>query len=205
MSEAHATLSDAGSRRKYMELLAEGSGSPDVRESVLKVVEAATDFQKAEVCLRRGDLIQAESLCRKALEADPTQSDYSAMLAWLLALKPENQSPEKTKESVQILDHAISMNGRSEKAHFWRGMLNKRLGKADTAFRDFKTAVELNPRNIDAAREVRLHRMRRGGRSSSPPPGPRSGPPSGSARPASNSVKPEDGRPGLLGRLFKKP
>jgi curved DNA-binding protein CbpA len=205
MSEAHATLSDAESRKQYMELLAEGSGSPDVRETVLKVVEAATDFQKAEVCLRRGDLVQAESLCRKALEADATQPDYLAMLAWLLAVKPENQSPEKTRESIQMLDRAISMSGRSEKAHFWRGMLNKRLGKADTAFRDFKTAAELNPRNIDAAREVRLHRMRRGSRSSSPPPGPRSGPPPGSMRPTSNSVKPEDSKPGLLGRLFKKP
>jgi DnaJ-domain-containing protein 1 len=205
MSEAHTTLSDSALRAQYMELLAEGSGSPDVRDTVLKVVEAATDFQKAEVCLRRSDYVQAETLCRKAHEADPTQPDYLAMLAWLTALKPENQTPEKTKEAIQMLDRAISMSGRSEKAHFWRGMLNKRLGKAETAFRDFKTAVDLNPRNIDAAREVRLHRMRRGSRSSSPPPGPgRSGPPPGSGRPSSNSVKPEENKPGLLGRLFKK-
>ncbi len=209
MSEAHVTLADAEQRSRYMQLLAEGSGSPETRDSVLKVVEAATNFQKAEVCLRRHDLAQAEVLCRKAVEADPTQSDYLAMLAWLTALKAENQTPERTRESIQMLDRAIELNGRCEKAHFWRGMLHKRLGKSDTAFRDFKAAVELNPRNIDAAREVRLHRMRRGGRSSSPPPpAGRSMPPSGrstpplSGRPASNPAKPDDGKPGLLGRLF---
>jgi hypothetical protein len=206
MSEAHATLSDSELRTQYMVLLADGSGSPDVRETVAKVIEAATDFQKAEVCLRRSDYAQAEVLCRKALEADGTQPDYLAMLAWLLALKPENQTPEKTKDSIAMLDRAVAMSSRSEKAYFWRGMLNKRLGRAELAFRDFKTAAELNPRNIDAAREVRLHRMRRGPRSSSPPPlnPSRSAPPPGSTRPKPNSVKPEEPKPSLLGRFFKK-
>jgi len=206
MSEAHATLSDSELRGQYMNLLADGSGSPDVRETVAKVIEAATDFQKAEVCLRRSDYAQAEVLCRKALEADGTQPDYLAMLAWLLALKPENQTADKTKDSIAMLDRAIAMSGRSEKAYFWRGMLNKRLGRAELAFRDFKTSAELNPRNIDAAREVRLHRMRRGPRSSSPPPlnSSRSVPPPGSARPKPNSVRPEEPKPSLLGRFFKK-
>ncbi|HEV3189030.1 MAG TPA: DnaJ domain-containing protein, partial [Polyangiaceae bacterium] len=96
MSEAHATLTDDEKRTQYMGLLADGSGSPEMQETVAKVVEAATDFQKAEVCLRRNDLAQAEVLCRKAHEADPTQSEYLAMLAWLLAQKPESQSPAKT-------------------------------------------------------------------------------------------------------------
>jgi tetratricopeptide (TPR) repeat protein len=206
MSEAHATLSDSELRGQYMNLLADGSGSPDVRETVAKVIEAATDFQKAEVCLRRSDYAQAEVLCRKALEADGTQPDYLAMLAWLLALKPENQTADKTKDSIAMLDRAIAMSGRSEKAFFWRGMLNKRLGRTELAFRDFKTSAELNPRNIDAAREVRLHRMRRGPRSSSPPPlnPSRSVPPPGSARPKPSSVRPEEPKPSLLGRFFKK-
>ena len=64
-----------------------------MQDAVAKVVEAAADFQKAEVCFKRNDLAQAEALCRKALKADPTQADYHAMLAWLISLKPENQTP----------------------------------------------------------------------------------------------------------------
>jgi len=202
MSEAHATLSDDEKRAQYMRLLADGSGSPEMQETVAKVVEAATDFQKAEVCLRRNDLVQAEVLCRNAHEADPTQSEYLAMLAWLFAQKPESQSPAKTAECIQMLDRAISMNTRCERAYFWRGLLQKRIGKADSAVRDFRRAADLNPRNIDAAREVRLHRMRGGRSSSNPPPEPTPG--TTPQRTSSRPPKPGDGKAGLFGRFFKK-
>ena len=199
MSEAHATLTDDERRAHYMRLLKGGSGTPEMQDAVAKVVEAAADFQKAEVCFKRNDLTQAETLCRKALKADPTQAEYHAMLAWLISLKRENQTPEKAVESIHMLDKAISMNDRCEKAYFWRGMLNKRVGKPEAAYRDFRKAVDLNEHNIDAAREVRLHNMRGGprSRSSSPPSVTRSSP-----VPAKPSKA--DEKSGLLGRFFKK-
>ena len=197
MSEAHATLTDEEQRTRYMRLLADGTGSPEMQATVAKVVDAATNFQKAEVCFKRNDLVQAETFCRRALEDDATQPDYVALLAWLVSLKPENQSPEKTTQAIQMLERAIGMNDRCEKAYHWRGMLFKRLGKMDLAVKDFKRAVELNPRNIDAAREVRLYNMRGGRRSSKPPPAPRRSSPA--------PPKPEDSeKPGIFGRLFKK-
>jgi Flp pilus assembly protein TadD len=180
-----------------MKLLADGSGSPEMQETVARVVEAAAHFQKAEVCFKRNDLVQAEALCRHALELDSTQPDYVALLAWLVALKPENQSAEKTMGSVDQLTRAIKMNDRCEKAYFWRGVLLRRLARDDLAIRDFRQVVELNPRNIDAAREVRLHNMR-GGRQSTPP----------ARRSSPIPPNPRNDAPhksGLFGRLFKKP
>ncbi|HEX4447476.1 MAG TPA: DnaJ domain-containing protein [Polyangiaceae bacterium] len=199
MSEAHATLTDPEKRTRYMRLHADGSGSPEMQETVAKVVEAASDFQKAEVCFKRNDLVQAEALCRKALKADATQPDYHALLAWLVSIKRENQTPEKLIECIQMLDRAVSMSDRCERAFFWRGMLNKRIGKPETAYRDFRKAVDLNPHNIDAAREIRLHNMRGGPRtkSSSPP----------AATTKSSPVPGKPAKPdekGLLGRFFKK-
>ena len=197
MSEAQATLVDDEKRKQYMRLLADGSGTPETQETVAKVVEAATNFQKAEVFFKRGDLVQAEVFCRKAVEADPTQADYHAFFAWLVALKAENQSAEKTTECIAMLDRAIAISNRCERAHFWRGTLNKRLGRNDLAFVDFRRAVELNPRNIDAAREVRLHQMRTGQLSGSMAPPPQSTP---------SPRGPEDAaRPSLLNWIFKPP
>ncbi len=200
MSEAHSTLTDQQRYARYMKLLAEGSGSPEMQETVAKVVEAATDFQKAEVCFKRNDYPQAEALCRKAITADATQPEYQAMLAWLVSLKPESQNSEKVAECIQMLDRALALSDRCERAYYWRGMLYKRLGRLDAAVRDFRRAYDLNPRNIDAAREVRLHNMR-GGRS------PRSSmPPLGSSRPSPipGKVAKPDEKSSLLGRLFKK-
>jgi tetratricopeptide (TPR) repeat protein len=197
MSEARATLTDSDLRTRYMRLLADGSGSPETQETVAKVVEAATNFQKAEVCFRRNDYVQAEAFCRKAIDADPTQPDYLALLAWLTALKPENQSVDKMRDALQMLDRAIGMSAKCDKAYFWRAQLYKRMGKPDAALRDFRRVIELNPRNIDAARELRLHWMR-GGRPSS------SDRPSAPPRPGSSTKPPDAAKAGLLGRLFKK-
>jgi len=200
MSEAHTTLADAEARKRYMKLVSEGSGSPEMQEAVAKVIEAAQTFQKAEVFLKRNDLAQAETFCTLALQADATQPDYLAMHAWLLALKAENQSLEKTMESIRMLDRAVAMNDLCEKAFYWRGMLYKRVSRTDLATRDFKRVVDLNPRNIDAAREVRLHQMRGGRGSNPPPPMSRS-----STAPAKPKAAESRQKGGLLGRLFKKP
>jgi tetratricopeptide (TPR) repeat protein len=190
MSEARATLADDKQRARYMKLLADGSGSPEAQETVARVVDASTAFQKAEVCFKRHDLAQSEEFCRRAVELDDSQPDYQALLAWLLALKPENQGADATITSIRMLDAAIKLNDRCEKGYYYRGMLYKRLGRTELATRDFKQAAELNPRNIDAVREVRLHTMRGGSpereRDSSPPP-----------------PKASD-KGGLFGRLFKK-
>jgi hypothetical protein len=75
------------------------------------------------------------------------------------------------------------------------------MGNKLAAVRDFQSAASLNPRNVDALREVRLHEMR----ASKPPsrfktdPGTSSTP---SQPPKVASTEPAKG--GLLGRLFKK-
>ncbi len=167
MSEAHNALSDSERREEYMRLLREGGATPESQAVISRVIEAATTFQKAEICMKRNDLAQAEQLCRHANELDPMQADYLALLAWLDAQKADNQTAKASLECITALDRALSLNDRCERAYFYRGMLHKRLGNMQSAVRDFREAAELNPRNIDAVREVRLYGMRR---SSQPPP-----------------------------------
>jgi curved DNA-binding protein CbpA len=191
LSEAHQTLTDPQKRSRYVTLLLEGAKGNDEQAEVARVMEAATDFQKAEILLKRNDLAQAEKFCRKAIQGDDKQADYHALLAWLLSMKPERQSEDATAQLVVDLGRAIAMNKMCERAHFYRGMLLKRVHKDDQAVKDFRRSYELNPRNIDAQREVRLFEMRRG--TSSPP----------STRDPKKGGKVED-KGGLFGKLFKK-
>jgi hypothetical protein len=52
------------------------------------------------------------------------------------------------------------MNERCERAYVYRATLYKRMNKPDKAYLDFKMAAEVNPKNIDAAREVILYKKR---------------------------------------------
>jgi len=213
MSEAQQTLSDAKRRENYMDLLKDGGATPDEQAQVQAVLEAATNFQKAEFYLKKNDLREAEAHCRKARETDPQAPEYLAMLAWLEALKLENQNPEATLARIRMLDHALAQNGKLERAYFYRGLLYKRLGDMRNAVRDFKVSSELNPRNLDAVREVRLYEMRKS-RGSIPPPPPAEAPPSsrrpGSVRPpppsssSKNTPAKAENLGGLFGKLFKK-
>jgi tetratricopeptide (TPR) repeat protein len=200
LTEAQATLLDQERRTEYMTLLKDGGATPDDQAKIQAILEAATEFQKAEIFMKRNDNAQAHELARKAYALDPEQADYLAMVTWLDAQKPEWVGREKTLEKIAVLDRCIKQNANSERAYFWRGMLFKRIDETSKAMKDFKRAAELNPRNLDAMREVRLHNIRGG--QSKPPPG-NSSTGSGGGRPSQKPAAPET-LGGLFGKLFKK-
>ena len=197
LSEAHSTLVDEKRRANYMKLLTEGGATPEAQATIIAVIEASTNFQKAEVHMRRNDFVQAEAMCRKAVEADPGQPDYLALLAWLESLKPAAQTPVGTQVAIAKLSKAIEISNKCERAYFYRGQLNKRLGNSGAALRDFRHAAELNPRNLDAVREVRLFEMR--SQNGTLPPNKAAS----KDRDSNNPPTPEKGG-GLFGKLFKK-
>jgi len=191
LTEAHATLTDPAKRKDYMQLLKEGGATPQDQAKIQAVLEAATEFQKAEFLLRRNMKDpEAYEIVKKCVSLDPEQADYTATLAWLDAQKPEWMSREKTLEKIAVLDRCIQKNENCERAYFYRGMLYKRIDEPNKALKDFKKAAELNPRNLDAMREVRLHNIRGG--ASKPPPG------------RTSKAPPAEGLGGLFGKLFKK-
>ena len=195
LTEAHATLMDASKRQDYMTLLKEGGATPDDQAKIQAILEAATEFQKAEFLLKRnmGDP-QAYEIIKRCVALDSEQADYLATLAWLDAQRPEWLSREKTLEKTLVLDRCIQKNPNCERAFFYRGMLYKRADEPNKALKDFKKAAELNPRNLDAMREVRLHNMRGG--VSKPPPGMSGG--------TASKPAPPETLGGLFGKLFKK-
>lgn len=189
MSEAHQTLSDPKMRTRYLQVMKEGGATPEEQEVVATVVGATVNFQKAEICVKRNDLGQAETLARKAHLADPQQADYLALLAWIEAMKPGGHGLEDTLAKIELLTQATKLNARCERAYFYRAMLHKRIGNQDKSYKDFQKSVELNPRNVDSAREIRLLAMR--GKVAAP-------------EPARSSPKAPPSKPGLFDRFFKK-
>ncbi len=196
-SEAYQTLVDPAKSKEYAQLIKAGGGSPDDQEKVARVVDAAMEFQKAEILLRKNDLAGAEQLAAHAVQADPDQPEYIALLAWVRALRRgdppdlrEGQTSTHFDDLIKLLDGVLAKEQRFERALYYRGVLLKRAGRIDKAIRDFRLAAEVNPKNIDAVREVRLYEMRKRG----------AGAPGAAAkgRPA------EGGQDGLFGKFFKR-
>lgn len=198
ITEAHAVLNDPAKRKDYMTLLKDGGATPDDQAKIQAVLEAATEFQKAEFMLKRNDVAQAYDHASKARALDPEQHDYLAMCTWIEAQRPEWIGREKTLEKIAVLDRCIKANPASAKIYFWRAMLYKRIEEAKKAVADFRKVSDLDPRNLDAVREVRLYNMRGG---SIAPPGQKN---PGGGKPSARPQKKEEGLGGLFGKLFKK-
>lgn len=207
ISEAFQTLSDADKRAHYVELLDKGSTEADEQAKVQRIIEATIEFQKAEVFLRKREIDKALKSAKKAYEGDPEQAPHVALYAWALANQPEAQASKRFEESFELLEQAIKMQENYEQAYFYRAMLLKQQGKMKAALRDFRRVADMNPRNIDAIREVRLAEMR-GETKNEPAP---SNPERTRTRPGASSQAPEqpinwtkDSVGDIFGKLFKK-
>jgi len=178
LTEANQTLGNSELRASYDKAVASGGGTRAADRTMRNVLESTLEFQKAEVLMRRREYTQAMQLLRSAIAKSPDDADYHALYAFLLHLTNPSL-PAPFDDMLRSLDRALKSNPRHERAHFYKGTILKRLKRDGEAVRHFRVAAELNPHNVDAAREVRLASMRR---ESKPPPGTN----------------------GVLSRLFKK-
>ena len=191
ITEAFQTLTDAARRAAYLESLKSGSGAE--RDLLEKAVDSAMMFQKAEVLFKRGSLAQAELILQRCVDSDP-QPEYLSLLAWVQVLRlgdpPVLQPGQKLDRYVahlKLLDQALALSPDYERGIFYRAEVHKRSGAYELALHDYKRVAQLNPRNIDAARELRLHSMRKQNASQSKP-----------------GQAPTSPQGSLFGKLFKK-
>jgi tetratricopeptide (TPR) repeat protein len=175
LDAARATLADASLRLRYATDLAKhGAGAPSGGAEGASAASAAADaeadleLRKAEALFKKQDLAGAERHLRRAVQLAPSKPEPQAMLVWLLATKPDC-TKERLRELAVDLGRVIDREPSCERAWFYRALLRKRLDLVEEAAADFARAAELDPRNLDAAREVRLHEMRKAKRAAPPP------------------------------------
>ena len=203
MSEAHQILSDPARRKEYDGLRKDGAGSAEEQEQVQRVLRATTAFQKAEVLMKRNNIPAALEEARKAVELDPSQADYIAILAWL----ESTLLNANLDEILARIEKAQRIEPNNTRIRWYRGSLLKRMGRNGKAVGDFRFIVENDPRHLDAQREIRLYEMRKAEQR-------RTGQKSPSDRPsvqpvrssgAPPSVKPgESGTSSRFGKWFKR-
>jgi tetratricopeptide (TPR) repeat protein len=118
-------------------------------------------FEAAREHVQRQQLDAAEKLARSACEQDTGNAEYLALHAWLRAQLGELAQPEQASQIVAALDRAVLKDRESVAIRFYRGQVLNRLGREDEAVRDFRFVLRRDPGNVDAARELRLHEMRK--------------------------------------------
>jgi curved DNA-binding protein CbpA len=151
VNEAYEVLSDDRKRLEYLKRRSAGASADPARAEAAKI-----DYQKAEACLRTRDYGRARGFLESALRADPKPA-YQAALAWVFASDPAH----KDRERAKALASEAMKDPTCDRALFVAGVVARDEGEDGTAERHFRAAVKVNPRNAEAARELRLMEARR--------------------------------------------
>lgn len=125
------------------------------------LARARASYEAAREQVQRQQFEAAAQLARKACEEDTGNAEYLALHAWLRAQLGELQDPDQAALIVAALDRAVLKERESVSIRFYRGQVLNRLGREEEALRDFRFVLRREPGHVDAARELRLHDMRK--------------------------------------------
>lgn len=189
LTDAKNTLTDETQRGRYFKAVQGGGGTPAHDRRLEAVLTAAMEFQKVEILARRRNWEQAWERLETVLELNPEEADYLAMKAYLL-FQRHGTDPKVLPRMLEATQKALELDPANELAHLSRAQILKRQGRAEEALSHFRKVVEINPQNLEAARELRLAEMRSK---------------SLAAQNRGPSTKPPPANPkALLDKLFKK-
>lgn len=167
---ARDTLANDKSRIEYQKTVMQGGGTPESERKLNVMVESAINFQKVDVLVKRRRYDEALQICDEVMEVVRKEADYPAMKAWILMLSHGIEDDTVADEIRDLLKQTFRLNPDHVHGHFVRAHFLKRMGKHDKALKHFKKVAKLNPKNLEAIREVRIGSMRQSrGRSSAPP------------------------------------
>jgi len=173
IGEAYETLSNPVQKNEYLKELT-GKGDKKGSEAT-DIIMAETAFQKGLVMLKVNDFAKARVELEKAVKLYAKEPEYICHLAWAIFKDSENDVDRD--QAKKMILKAMQMNPDMDKAHFYLGHILKEEGKTREAEKRFERAIQCNPNNTEALRELRLFQMR----------------------------KPSDGKASsLLGKMFKK-
>jgi hypothetical protein len=150
VNEAYEVLSDDRKRAEYL-ARRRGGASPRPEEALARV-----EFQKGEACLRTRDFARARGFLESAVRVDP-RPEYRATLAWAFVSDPAC----KDRMRARALAAEAAKDASCDRALLVAGIIARDDGDDVAAERHFRAALDANPRNAEAARELRHLEARR--------------------------------------------
>lgn len=161
VNTAFAVLSDPQRRADYTAVLRRG-GEAAVRAEqaqaeamTARIVEGEQAFHRGEAALRRDQPAAAIAELTRAVELNPEEPDYHAMLAWAqFCAAPDKHAVATTTRSA--LDRAIARSPRAITARFYLGRVERMLGRDHDALRHFQAVLQSAPHHSEAASEARV-------------------------------------------------
>lgn len=153
IGEAHRTLSDENLKKDY--LLELESGGAGEKIDVSKLLQAEEFFQKGKILIQARKYPEAFKMFDDCIGLTP---DDAEVYTWRGYARFFTFPDKKVGlvEAMKDVTNCLKRNPNVVAAHFHQGMMNKILGDVAAAKKHFQATVKLDPKHIDAQRELRM-------------------------------------------------
>ena len=147
-------------RAEYMQVVRAGGARVVAAQAeaaaakVREVIGGEDAYRKGEMALRRMEFDTAIAQFRAAVELGPQEADHHAMLGWALYVA----APDKAQALPTARGHlrkAMELTSKSALPYLYLGRIARMEGDATAAVNHLRQALELAPRNTEAAAELR--------------------------------------------------
>jgi cytochrome c-type biogenesis protein CcmH/NrfG len=122
-------------------------------------MQAEEAFRMGEMALRRDQLGQAVAAFSAAVELQPNEPEYQALLAWAKFASADNKAGVAAA-TRSLLQKAIDSSDKSPTARFYLGRVERMLGREKEALAHFQEVLRIKPNHADASSEARVLEQR---------------------------------------------
>ncbi len=168
LSEAYGVLSDKTQREQLREALSASGGTLKAGEDTAAVVrnafEAELIARDADKLLKAREWARAAELFGRAHALSPKDSDIEAALLYAEFRRGDASDAAST---ITKLAKVVEDTPNCARAYYFKGLVELGVNASSAAKQSFATAHELDPRNIDAERQLRAIKLRERGSSAS--------------------------------------
>ncbi len=152
IGDAYRTLSNSASRATYTSEFESGASGAKVDVAVL--LRAEEQFKKGCILIKVRKWQEALGMFQEACTASPDQGEYFGWLSyakWMSSSDPQSGA----SQAVRDFTRAIALAPAVAQLHYFLGSAQKNLGDRRSALEAFEKCLALDPRHIDAQRELR--------------------------------------------------
>lgn len=153
IGEAHRTLGDPKLKQDYIAAI--DSGTLGEKVDIAKLLLAEELFQKGRVLVKARKWADAVKVLDEAIAANPQEGEYYGWRGFARFFLFEDKAKGHAL-ALKDLEYGIKLNPNAAATFYFHGNLWKLQGDLGKAKTYFKRCVELDPRHIDAQRELRL-------------------------------------------------
>jgi|GEM_PF-2445941 len=151
MNEAYSVLDNPKRRAEYIDGLQNGGSS---KIDVANVLAAEEKYAKVAIFLRNRRYQDALALMDEVIALCPKEGEFIACRAFTAFLVAQDKAAEKPR-AIRAIEEGIKLNPRCVEAFIFRGHIEKLTGDTARARASFQKALEINPKHVEAQRELK--------------------------------------------------